>query len=167
MKPALHILIGCLAVLSALTATEKSTAQTVCIGSDKECKEEQERLCREEPAPANLIVSKQQRIRGVLLDESGAVFVFENTFVQLRDAKTRQVLRQVLANPKGEFELGVVTGGSYRLVAVHRRRDGVLTRLPLTEQPGLMTCSGDEDCKITAVQKIHGTDNPIDSCPPK
>jgi len=142
-------------------------AQTVCTGTPAECIEAQKQLCKDEPAPPNLVVDKSVEVSGVLVDDSEAPFVFENTIIQLRDSKTQRVLLELPVNLKGQFNLGVVAPGSYRLIAALRGKEGNLRRLPLAEQPKLMTCVGEGDCRVEAVQHIHGTDNPIDFCDPK
>jgi hypothetical protein len=45
--------------------------------------------------------------------------------------------------------------------------DGKFARLPLADQPTQMACKEEKECHIVATIRFHGTDNPIDLCPPR
>ena len=156
----------------AILVTAPSLAQTLCVGTPAECREAQEQLCRKEPAPPNLLVAKPARVRGVLLDETGAVVDFDKsvpesiTLIQIRNPGIGEVLFSVPLREDGRFEFESVPAGEFRLIAVWFK-DGEFRRLPLAEQPKVMTCSEAAECTVSAVIHFHGTDNPIDSCPPR
>jgi hypothetical protein len=150
-------------------------SQWICIGKDgKPCtdKDVDEMVCLPEKAPANLTLAHDVRLQGTLLDSTGAAVDFDkvisdsHTVVQLRNPKTGETLFDVPLRANGGFEFEVVPAGTYRLIAVWMK-NGKLRRLPLADQPSEMSCTADKECRITAVISFHGTDNPVDSCPPK
>ena len=150
-------------------------SQWICIGKDgKPCtdKDVDAMVCQPEKAPANLTVAHDVRLQGTLLDSIGAAVDFDkvipdsHTIVQLRNPKTRETLFAVPLSANGVFEFEVVPAGTYRLIVVWMK-NGKLLRLPLADQPSEMSCTADKECRVTAVIGFHGTDNPIDSCPPK
>src|SRR5580658_5369256 len=123
--------------------------QLVCLNGECSCDDERA------PLP-NLSVSRPVHVTGTLVDDVGAPFVFENTIVQLRTAKNKVVIVTVSVDRQGRFDIGVVPAGQYRLIAARRWDNGKLSRQPLFDQPKPMTCSGESDCLITAVQHQHG-----------
>jgi hypothetical protein len=135
-------------------------SQLICIGDACSCDKEID-------APPNLSIAKPVRVQGVLLDDLGAVFAFENTIVQVRNPKTKTILISVSVDAKGQFDLGIVPAGEYRLIAARKKMDGNLVRQPLMDQPKAMSCSSDSPCWIQAIQHQHGTDLPFEFCPPK
>jgi len=161
-----------LGLLGLFGASRTSLAQTYCFGTVEECKAAQEQLCREEPAPANLSIAYQVRLNGTLLDPVGVPISFDHvspdhrSIVQIKNTKTNQILFAVPLRSNGQFEFESVPAGQYRLIVVWMK-DGKFYRLPLTDQPGPLICSDMKECKVNATVKFHGTDNPIDSCPPK
>ncbi|MGB0123576.1 MAG: carboxypeptidase-like regulatory domain-containing protein [Silvibacterium sp.] len=139
-------------------------AQTICLGTVQQCKEAQRQLCASEPAPANLELSEDKSVQGTVSDESGARL--KDVEVQLQVPKTGTVL-QSLSTRDGTFDMGIVKAGSYRLIFVKQGKQGI-ERLPLTDQPKSLVCDGGTAvCELAVVLTIHGTDNPIDFCPPK
>jgi hypothetical protein len=164
-----------LAALAAMTAG----AQTVCANSadhrpctDSEAKEMQTKICRDEPTPANLFVSHPIRLAGAFFDPTGAPINFDSikpghrTIAQIRDVATGAVLYAVPVHANGEFAFDSIPEGSYRLIIVWMS-DGRFERLPLADQPKEMRCVDLKECRISSTITFHGTDNPIDFCPPK
>ena len=139
-------------------------SQTICTGTTEQGREAQTRLCTEEKAPANLELNSSKMVTGVVTDQTGAKF--EQVAVQLRSSESRQVLRSAAAS-NGEFNLGVVPSGSYRLIVVKIGPSGP-ERLKMFDQPASLRCTNaGNECKLTVVPRVHSTDNPIDHCPPK
>ncbi len=165
-------LVICIAASFVLPS--KLFCQWVCLGkSGKGCTQEELReTCDAEETPPNLFVDKPVKLKGVLLDETGARVIFEKsvpeikTVIQVIDPKKGSVLVSVPLGIDGEFDLGLVPAGVFRIIAVWAK-DGKYQRLPLAEQPKAMKCSKADRCWVYAVVHFHGTDNPIDSCPPK
>jgi hypothetical protein len=124
------------------------------------------RRCADEKVTPNLSISKPVKLNGTLLDETGAPIIFERTLVQIRDQKTDAVLLSAPPDEKGKFDLGRVPAGEFRFIAVQLRA-GKTVRLPLADQPKALICSDDAECRLKIVIHFHGTDNPIDFCPPK
>jgi hypothetical protein len=150
-------------------------SQWVCIGVDgKPCtdKDVDEMVCKPEKAPANLSVAHPVRLVGTFLDPSAAPLNFDavrpdhHSIVQIKDVKSGQILFTVPLRPNGEFEFESVPTGEYRLIVVWMK-DGKFSRLPLTDQPKAILCSDLKECKIKSILSFHGTDNPVDWCPPK
>ena len=147
-----------------------SFAQVVCLGSDgKPCPPDPEmKFCREEAVRPNLSVAKAVHVSGILVEEStGAPMAFKNEIVQVRDPKSMAILISASVNESGLFDLGVVPFGEFRLLAVIKKADGSLERLPETDQPNRIICTEESDCKVKAIQHIHGTDWFYEFCPPK
>jgi hypothetical protein len=159
-------------LVAALVLPSVLWSQTVCVGTEAECRAAQEKLCQEEPTPSNLIIAKPVKLSGVLLDETGASIDFDRvaqdsmTIIQIRNEKTDAIVFAVPLRDHGQFEFEWVPAGSHRLIAVWMK-NGRLRRLPLADQPKPMSCSEAGPCSVKAVIHSHGTDNPIDSCPPK
>lgn len=153
------------------------SGQSVCMKNGQLCsleesKEAQDRICDAEAAPANLTIAEPVELSGVLLDESGAPVVFErlipghHTIVQIRNPQDGKILLSAQLNQEGRFEFDQVPAGAYRLVAVSEKLGG-FRRLPLSDQPRPMSCSVAGECHVEAVIRYHGTDDPIDLCPPR
>ena len=149
-------------------------AQLVCVGTTEQCKKAHRELCASEPAPANLELSEDKFVTGTVLDVSGATFNdvdatgvnLIDVGVELRAPNTSVVLQSTAAR-NGTFDFGKVKAGSYRMVVVKRSPRGP-ERLKLWDQAKSLACKGSTTkCEITVVLTIHGTDNPIDFCPPK
>jgi hypothetical protein len=124
------------------------------------------RWCKDEKVLQNLSVAKPTKLSGVLLDETGAPIVFEKTLVQIRDQKTNAPLLSAPLDAMGQFDLGRVPAGEFRFLAVQLKA-GKTLRLPLADQPKALLCSDDAECRLKIVIHFHGSDNPIDFCPPK
>ena len=163
------------AFVVALAIPSIMYSQWICIGKDgKPCtdKEVYEMVCQPENSPANLSVAQQVRLIGTFLDPTGAPLNFDavrpdhHAIVQIRDVKSGQILYAVPLRASGEFEFESVPAGEYRLIIVWMK-DGKFSRLPLADQPKAMLCSNSKECRISMTISFHGTDNPIDWCPPK
>jgi len=159
-----------LAVIAGLGSFISSFAmgQTVCVGPDgKPCAADpQMRWCKAEPTPANLRIVKTTHFSGVLFAKSGAPITFEHPMAQLREPGTGKVLFASPVDGHGAFDFAAVPAGNFRFIGFSVINDKP-TRLPLTDQPKPLHCDGESECKVKVVLDIHGTDNPIDFCPPK
>jgi hypothetical protein len=158
----------CILALSSTTAP----AQTLCLGkSGKPCTPEEarqvlEQRCKDEASPPNLSIASSVRLTGVLLDPTGAPITFEKTMVQLKDPRSNAVLRSAPLDSEGRFDFGVVPAGQFRFIAV-MLKDGKPARLPLADQPEALSCSRADECRLEITIHFHGTDDPVDFCPPK
>ena len=170
--------IGVSPLVSMLAVSPELLAgQTVCVANGRACTPEESRAiheqeCRDEPAPPNLFVAHRVRLTGSFLDPSGAPIDFDSiktdhhTVVQIKAVQTDEILFAVPLRANGEFEFESVPEGTYRLILVWMK-DGAFARLPLADQPKKIECSDSKECSIRAVLTFHGSDNPIDTCPPK
>jgi hypothetical protein len=147
-------------VAALLLSPAAGLGQLICTGDECSC-------VNEKTAPPNFSVAKAVRVTGLLVDETGAPFVFDNTIVQVRTFAHKAVIVTARVDSQGRFDLGIVPAGQYRLIAARRLQNGKLERQPLADQPKPMSCSGEADCSITAVQHIHGTDERFEFCPPQ
>ena len=145
-----------------------SFAQTVCLSPNGEpCPVGPKmRWCNDEKILPNLSIAKLVKLSGVLLDETGAPIIVDKTLVQIKDLKTEKVLITVGLDAKGQFDLGTVPAGEFRFLVVWLR-DEKIRRLPLADQPKTLFCSTEKECNLKIAIHFHGTDNPIDFCPPK
>jgi hypothetical protein len=137
-------------------------AQTVCVGSASECREQQRRLCLDEKAEPNLSLSVPGSLEGVIRDQSGAV-LSDEFFVVVRNANGVELAETQLH--EGKFEFSDLKQGKFRLIIV-RLEAGAKVRPYLFDQPAAFSCGGSNICKLDLVLKVHGTDNPVDFCPP-
>jgi hypothetical protein len=154
-------------------------AQTNCISeaehrpcTKSESKQLQDHICREEPAPTNLFVAHPVRFTGTFYDQTGAPIDFDSleagshTIVQIRRRTSGEVLFAVPLHSNGEFDFESVPEGEYRLILVWLK-NGKFRRLPLADQPKEIRCQDLNECRIRSTITFHGTDDPIDFCPPK
>lgn len=164
-----------IAIVTLLAVAAPSWSQAFCIGKNgKDCTDAEfnERFCKPEKAPANLFLAQPAQISGTFLDPTGTPLNFDaikpeyHTIAQIKSLDTGVVLFAVPVNAKGQFEFESVPAGNYRLIVVWMK-DGKLRRLPLTDQPAEIRCSGSTECNFRSVLATHGTDNLVDFCPPK
>jgi hypothetical protein len=140
-----------------------------CKGTAAQCAERNEKFCATaESSAANLKVQTQTRIWGVLIDPSGAVFAHPQPglTVELRDPKSSRVLASSKVSETGTFDLGPVSHGNYRLIAV-LIVDGKTARYRGWEQPKALACGDAGECTLAMLLRASGTDNPVDFCPPR
>ena len=168
----MNILRRVQSILLILFLASPLFCQTVCVGTPAECNEIQKRLCKKEPAPANLFVADSVRLTGTFFDPSGAPIDFDSikpdhqTIVQIKSPTSGEVLFAVPLRSNGEFEVELVPAGNYRLILAWMK-DGEFEQLPLADQPKEIRCSDLKVCRFSSTITFHATDNPIDSCPPK
>jgi hypothetical protein len=125
--------------------------------------------CDKEKAPTtNFDVAKPVHVTGVLIEAASQLpFVFDDTVIEVRNPETRSVIVHVKVNKEGQFDLGLIPAGKYRLIAAREKQNGKLERMPLADQPAPMACVDDSACKVLAIQHLHGTDLPFEFCPPQ
>ncbi|MGA7350002.1 MAG: carboxypeptidase-like regulatory domain-containing protein [Acidobacteriaceae bacterium] len=154
-----------LLLISVLGSSGLLFSQTICPGTAEQCREAQTRLCADERAPANLELSDSRSVEGTVAEQSGAKFE-TGVAVQLRSPKSGAILQSASVE-NGEFRFGQVPTGSYRLIVVKTTPSGP-ERLKMFDQPKSLVCQATGPiCKLLMMPTIHGTDNPIDYCPPK
>jgi hypothetical protein len=107
-------------------------------------------------------------VTGVLIEAvSQLPFVFNDTIIEVRNQETRAVVVHAKVDKEGQFDLGLIAAGKYRLIAAREKPNGKLERMALANQPSPMSCIGDSACRVVAIQHLHGTDLPFEFCPPK
>jgi hypothetical protein len=109
-----------------------------------------------EPLTPNLRVSEIARILGTLVDDSGAPF--KASRVELRiyvSAKQQSSVKTVITDEHGQFDLGRVARGQYRLLASSTRAFA---------QPQTLACTVKE-CKFDIKLHANPTDLPVSVCP--
>ena len=89
-----------------------------------------------------------------------------HTIVQIKSATTGEVLFAVPLSPKGEFDFESIPAGKFRLILVSKK-GSELRRLPLADQPKEIRCKDQKDCRVDSTITFHGTENPLEFCPPK
>jgi hypothetical protein len=153
-----------LAMALLSTTACSSFSQTVCISGNKACVEAQKKACASESVEANLDVVSPSAVQGIAKDPSGA---FLNGFmVQIRDVRSGATLQSATIDANGQFQIAHLAQGKYRFIIV-TLSNGKIVRPPLFDQPVALRCDGSEICNLNIVLKLHGTDNPVDFCPPK
>jgi hypothetical protein len=151
-----------MALLSSTACS--SFSQTVCIAGNKACTEAQKKACASERAEANLDVAVPSAIHGIAKDPSGAFL--KGYLVQIRDVASGAILQSTAIDVNGQFNVAHLAQGKYRFIIV-TLSNGTIGRPPLFDQPIALRCDGSETCNLNIVLKLHGTDNPVDFCPPK
>jgi hypothetical protein len=154
-------------------------AQANCINEEEhrpctesESKEMQDYICRTEPAPANLFVAHPVQLSGTLVDETDAPFSLDDlssgskTLLQIKDLKKGAILFEVPLRKDGRFEFKLIPAGNYRMIIVWMK-NGKLERPPLFDQPQPIHCDSTGICNVKQIIHGHGTDDPVDQCPPK
>jgi hypothetical protein len=102
-----------------------------------------------EPLKPNLVLSSDTAIHGTIRDQTKAPF--SNSPIQLRKyiSETKQVpIKTVQTDAQGNFDLGVVKAGKYRLL-LSPNRDFA--------QPQRLECSARE-CNLDVTLAANGTD---------
>jgi hypothetical protein len=151
-----------MALLSSIACS--SFSQTVCIAGNKACVEAQKKACASERAEANLDMVVPSAVQGVAKDPSGAFL--KGYLVQVRDVASGTTLQSAAIDANGQFNIAHLAQGKYRFIIV-TLSNGKIVRPPLFDQPSALRCDGSEMCNLNIVLKLHGTDNPVDFCPPK
>jgi hypothetical protein len=162
-----------------LVSSKIGFAQTNCINekehrpcTESESKEMQDYICRKESAPANLFVAHPVQLSGTLVDETGAPFSLDDlssgskTLLQIKDLKNGEIIFEVPLRKDGRFNFKSVPAGNYRMIIVWMK-NGKLERPPLFDQPRPIYCDSTEICNVKQIIHGHGTDDPVDQCPPK
>ena len=103
-------------------------------------------------------------IQGTVRDTTGAFL--KGYLVQIRDTASGITLQSAAINANGLFEIAHIKQGKYRFVIV-TLWDGKVVRPPLFDQPVAQRCDRSAICLLDTVLRVHGTDNPLDFCPPK
>jgi hypothetical protein len=113
------------------------------------------RLCADEKAPANLQLSDAKVVEGTVIDQTGA------------KCETGVAVLQSASVENGDFRLGQLIAGSYRLIVVNTTSSGP-ERLKMFDQPRSLVCETTGPiCKLSVMPTVHGTDDLIDFCPPR
>jgi hypothetical protein len=137
--------------ISAIIFPPRLASQLVQVGPpDSEYCEKVERLI------PNLRVNEMAHIFGSVIDGSGEPF--KDSKIELRvyiSAKQQALLKTIMTDENGKFDLGKVEPGKYRLLASPTR---------VFEQPQELTCDA-EACKLDLTLRANGTDLPASVCP--
>ncbi|MGD0940806.1 MAG: hypothetical protein ABR905_13960 [Terracidiphilus sp.] len=140
--------------------------QLLCIDARNGRSTEGDCSCEGEKVSLNLTIAKSVKVTGALFDVTGAPIQYNESIIEVRDPLKNKILSSVVLDEQARFDLGVVPEGTYRLVT-YKKNGKKTSRLPLFDQPKLMFCSGESECKLRIVLTIHGTDQPYEFCPPK
>jgi hypothetical protein len=157
--------VMCALIFGLLCCSGTGLTQTVCLGTPAGCREAQKQLCTNEKAETNIAIGGAKSLHGDVRDQTGATFP-AGYVVQLRDAATGQVLQSSVLDSAGRFSFADLPTARLRLIVVRLMGEKVV-RPPLFDQPSSLACQGSQDCVLKIVLKGHGTDDPLDNCPPK
>jgi 5-hydroxyisourate hydrolase-like protein (transthyretin family) len=119
-------------------------------------KGEMDEFCNSEKVRPNLKSQHQTHVSGRVTDIVGVPF--KKSRVELRKyiSENKQVTIKVsTTDDNGEFDLGKIEKGEYRLLASPTR---------YFKQPQELHCSG-EECKLTIALQANPTDLPEAGCP--
>ena len=129
--------------------------QVVFVGRQP-TKTETDKFCNSERVRPNLGLQHQTRVSGRVTDIVGAPF--KKSQVELRKyiSERKQVtITASVTDDKGEFDLGQVEKGEYRLLASPTRS---------FKQPEEFHCP-DKECKLIITLQANPTDLPESGCP--
>ena len=129
--------------------------QVVFVGQQP-TKTEMDKFCNSERVRPNLKLQHQTHVSGRVTDIVGVPF--KKSQVELRKyiSERKQVtITASVTDDKGEFDLGQVEKGEYRLLASPTRS---------FKQPEEFHCLGKE-CKLTIALQANPTDLPESGCP--
>jgi 5-hydroxyisourate hydrolase-like protein (transthyretin family) len=105
----------------------------------------------------NLKLHKNTLLRGRITDATGAPF--KTSKVELRrfiNESKQKTIKTMITNSNGEFNLGQVKSGEYRLLASPTRA---------FQQPETLECFDHENCELNIVLKVNSSDMPESVCP--
>jgi len=115
-----------------------------------------DKFCNSEKVQPNLKLQHQTHVSGRVTDIVGVPF--KKSRVELRKyiSENKQVATKVsTTDDNGEFDLGKIEKGEYRLLASPTR---------YFKQPQELPCSG-EECKLIIALQANPTDLPESGCP--
>jgi Carboxypeptidase regulatory-like domain len=115
--------------------------------------------CADLKVKPNLHVQSSVRVKGKITDRTGDPF--KNSSVELRRylSETKQPpQRKVTTDAEGNFDLGTLPKGEYRLLASPTRA---------FKQAKEMCCKPDEQCLLDIVLEVNPTDQVDSQCPIK
>lgn len=112
--------------------------------------------CLQEKIWPNLTLIQDTRIRGRLSDESGEPLRYSQIELRRFVSECEQVtLKKLATNVHGNFDLGVVKQGSYRVLLSPQRG---------FKQPAKLECR-QKNCTLDTVLMVNPTDMPGAGCP--
>jgi hypothetical protein len=136
--------------------------------SSHDTRQMREAICKTETVAPNLFIATPTKVSGVLFDQTGMPFsIGGNTIVQVRDPNKGKALYTAAVNGRGEFDLGQVKAGTFRIIVAIKVHGGLLERPPGFDQPARMDCSGESECTIRATVRADHSEDSLASCPPK
>jgi hypothetical protein len=87
----------------------------------------EDNFCKNEKVSPNLTVTAQIRLTGAVFDQTGAPIHFNTTTIQVRDPQENKVLFSAVLDERGQFDLGAIPVGTYRLI-LFQMKDKKVTR---------------------------------------
>lgn len=141
------------ALMAVLFGAVVAAAQTVSFRNNHQ------NACEAIQVKANLHVPSPLKLKGRIIDETGAAFA--NSAVELRtlDSDTKQTtVAKVSTDSDGRFALGKIKKGDYRLLASPTRA---------FRQPDETWCRADTECVLEITLHANPTDLPDSQCPIK
>lgn len=142
-------------MLSFLMLLLGALTQVVFVGQQP-TKTEMDKFCNSERVRPNLGIQHQTRVSGRVTDIVGEPF--KNSRVELRkyvSERKQLTITASMTDDEGDFDLGQVEKGEYRLLASPTRS---------FKQPKAFHCPGKE-CKLTIALRANPTDLPESGCP--
>jgi hypothetical protein len=140
--------------LLAFSLLNGASGQLVSLRPERESLKE---YCeRVEPLRPNLILQEDTQITGRITDQSTEPF--RESGIELRrfvSATKQVVLKKLATDDEGNFNLGVVRRGNYRLLLSNSRA---------FRQPETLTCWG-KKCTLETILVVNPTDEPTTNCP--
>jgi len=105
----------------------------------------------------NLRLRKATQVVGVITDVAGARFKYSR--VELREyvsQRKQPTIRTVVTDANGQFDLGLVKSGKYRLLPSPTRA---------FKQPEKLECQSGDTCQLKIALQANATDQPESLCP--
>jgi hypothetical protein len=149
---------GCVMVLFLCSTAWLATAQTVLVGTDgKVSLPSRDLEClRLEVVRPNLTLDADTRIHGTIVDQTKAPFLKSPIELRRYISESEQVMvKKVRTDDKGNFDLGKVKSGAYRLLLSPGRGFA---------QPEKLNCTA-KKCSLDVVLVVNPTDSITAACP--
>lgn len=135
-----------------LGATSSAETAQVVIGS------RDPNYCQQiEHLDPNLIIVSRTHLFGVITDSYDVPIVNKPVILKTYESsKVQKLVREVKTNERGEFDLGLVKSGRYRIIASWTRS---------FRQPTNLKCEAAGDCNLKIRLIVPPTDQPDSFCP--
>jgi hypothetical protein len=143
-------------MLSILISMILTIASGQVFRAQQPTKADIDKLCNAEKVEPNLVLRQSTHVNGRITDIEGVPLKKSQVGLRRYISKEKQVrLKTVTTDDNGNFDLGAVEKGEYRLLASPNR---------IFQQPPRVECP-EKNCQLNIALQINATDQPESACP--